>query len=67
MRSWEAWRRRGIISPSIEGWAPILLEDDTTGWVARKYLQEAQEAPEAEVREKPAPKDSEGRVSHLSK
>jgi predicted chitinase len=44
-----------IISPSIEGWAPILLEDDNTGWVARKFLQEA---PEAEVREKPAPKDS---------
>ncbi len=30
-----------IISPSIEDWAPILLEDDTIGWVSGKYIQEA--------------------------
>ena len=42
-----------IISPNIEGWVPILLEDDTIGWVAGKYLQEAPEKePEPELREK---------------
>jgi uncharacterized protein (TIGR02594 family) len=33
-----------IISPSTEGWEPILLEDDTIGWVSEKYLQEASAA-----------------------
>ncbi|MCK9378318.1 MAG: TIGR02594 family protein, partial [Syntrophobacterales bacterium] len=32
-----------IISPDTEGWVPILLEDDTIGWVSSKYLQEAPE------------------------
>jgi hypothetical protein len=45
-----------IISPDIEGWVPILLEDDTIGWVAGKYLQEAPlAAPQPEEQEKPAP------------
>jgi uncharacterized protein YgiM (DUF1202 family) len=45
-----------IISPDIEGWIPILLEDDTIGWVAGKYLQEASAGvPEPEEAEKPAP------------
>ena len=45
-----------IISPDIEGWVPILLEDDSIGWVAGKYLQEApEEEPTPEKPEKPAP------------
>lgn len=48
-----------IISPDIEGWVPILLEDDSIGWVARKYLQEApEEEPTPEEQEKPAPQVS---------
>lgn len=29
-----------IVSPGIEGWLPIVLEDDSIGWVARQYLEE---------------------------
>jgi D-alanyl-D-alanine carboxypeptidase/Bacterial SH3 domain/Chitinase class I len=49
-----------IISPDTKGWVPILLEDDSIGWVAEKYLQEApEEQPTAEEPEKPAPKVSQ--------
>lgn len=49
-----------IISPDIEGWVPILLEDDSIGWVAGKYLREAPEKePAPEETEKPAPKVSQ--------
>ena len=45
-----------IISPDTEGWTPILLEDDTIGWVFSKYLQEGPEEPEEEpAEEKPRP------------
>jgi len=39
-----------VISPDIEGWLPILLDDDSIGWVAAKYLHEPPEleAPERE-------------------
>lgn len=36
-----------VISPDTKGWVPILLEDDTIGWVSGSYLKEAPaEAPE---------------------
>lgn len=41
-----------IISPDTEGWVPILLEDDTIGWVSADYLQEApagEPEPEPEI------------------
>jgi hypothetical protein len=36
-----------VISPETADWLPILLEDNTIGWVARQYLKEAPKAPEA--------------------
>ena len=52
-------RGEEIISPDLEGWAPILLEDDTIGWVSRKYLREGQEAAPGPVEPgKPAPQFS---------
>ncbi len=32
-----------IISPETKGWVPILLDDDSIGWVYGKYLQDAPE------------------------
>jgi hypothetical protein len=32
-----------VISPDTAGWLPILLEDNSIGWVARQYLEEALE------------------------
>lgn len=42
-----------ILSPDTEGWVPILLEDDTIGWVFIKYLREP--APGEEQTTTPAP------------
>ena len=51
-----------IISPVTEGWVPVVLEDDSIGWVAGKYLQEApEEGPIPEGGEKPPPI-----VSHIA-
>jgi D-alanyl-D-alanine carboxypeptidase/Bacterial SH3 domain/Transglycosylase SLT domain len=41
-----------ILSPDTAGWVPIILEDDTIGWVSGKYLQEA---PEGEPEPEPEP------------
>lgn len=30
-----------VIVPDTAGWLPILLEDDTTGWISQKFLAEA--------------------------
>lgn len=29
-----------VIVPETAGWVPILMEDDTTGWVSQKYVEE---------------------------
>ena len=30
-----------VIVPNTGGWLPILMEDDTTGWVSQKFVEEA--------------------------
>jgi predicted chitinase len=47
-----------VLSPNTEGWVPIFMDDDTTGWVFGKYLQPAP-AGEPEVGEKREPKPSQ--------
>src|SRR4030042_1747698 len=32
-----------VISPDVALWLPILLEDNSIGWVVREYLEEALE------------------------
>jgi uncharacterized protein (TIGR02594 family) len=45
-----------ILSPDTTGWVPILLEDDTIGWVSGKYLKRApkEEPKPAEARQAPS-------------
>jgi predicted chitinase len=53
-------RGEKVLSPSIAGWVPILLEDDTIGWVSGNYLKEApEEEPTPEEQEKPEPRFSQ--------
>ncbi len=47
-----------VLSPNTQGWVPIVLDDETTGWVAGQYLKEAP-AGEPEVCEKREPKPSQ--------
>lgn len=44
-----------VISPDIEGWSPILLKDNSIGWVAKEYLQEAPEPKAPKVGSESAP------------
>lgn len=39
-----------VVSPDLTGWLPILLEDNSIGWVAAQYVQEwkgSQDSPDA--------------------
>lgn len=48
-----------VTSPDTKGWMPILLEDDTVGWVSDKYLAVASDEVESEP-PKPTPSGKTG-------
>lgn len=50
-----------VISPDTAGWLPILLEDDTIGWVSRKFVEEAPKSRPPE--QTPTPKPTPGPIS----
>lgn len=47
---WGSLARAEVVEEvETAGWCPILMEDDTIGWVARGFLQEVQEEMPAQV------------------
>ena len=46
-----------IISPNTKNWVPIVLDDDTIGWMAENYLKKVSKG-KPELQEKPAPAGS---------
>jgi putative chitinase len=54
-----------VISPDTTGWLPILMEDDTIGWVSRKYVEEAPKSlpPKETPTPEPTPEPISGGLS----
>ena len=47
-----------VISPNTKNWGPIVLDDETIGWMAETYLKKASKG-KPELQEKPAPAGSQ--------
>jgi putative chitinase len=56
-----------VVVPDTAGWLPILMEDDTTGWVSRKFVEEAAEShpptPTPSPEPTPSPQPAPGPIS----
>jgi putative chitinase len=54
-----------VIVPDSAGWLPILMRDNTTGWVSRKFVEKVQESrpPEPTPTPEPAPRPISGELA----
>lgn len=50
-----------VIVPDTAGWLPILMEDDTTGWVSQKFVEEAPKS--RPPKQTPTPMPTPGPIS----